>query len=244
MSTNNSNTVYRLMMQYELYSIMLLYVLMIAGGLWHILGMLQRAMHTLSSPMIILLGCIPAWLSMQEHLHKQRFLLWCTGVWIASTLYEWAGIHSGIIFGQYAYGSILFPVVDGVTLVIGFAWMGTLLCSSAVVERCIRVPWHTLHGGQQIMVAIAVGFVMMCFDGCMEYAAVRLGYWQWSPLNSEQGLLVLYGVPLRNYLAWWLGGSIFAYVGLRSGALAGGFHRWTFHSYTAQLAYFVMVYFA
>jgi uncharacterized membrane protein len=230
----------------ELHGILVLYILLLAGGLWHILGILQWAMIILSSPMITGLGIIPVWLyaqSLSEKNNKKKFLLWCACIWLASTLYEWFGVQTGMIFGYYTYSSILYPLAFDVTLVIGFAWIGMLLSSAALVEKFFRVDMRTAQWGNHIRIAILIGATMTMFDMCMEYAVLRLGYWQWLEKNATHGLLMLGSVPLKNFIGWFCGGTVFALWGLRSGVLQGNFSRWTLHSYTAQLAYFVMVYF-
>ncbi len=226
--------------------ILVLYVLLLAGGLWHILGVLQWVMTIASPLMITALGVIPAWLYARTKTHdreRYRFVWWCIGVWIASTLYEWFGVQTGVIFGYYQYSTMLYPMLGGVTLIIGFAWLGMLLSSSAVVEKILGTKDMQSTWQRQCLYALLIGLVMTVFDGCMEYAVLRLGYWQWLDTNVERGLYQLWGVPLRNYVGWFCGGSVLAFIGLRYGGLHGRFPAWIAHSYTAQLAYFVMVYF-
>lgn len=230
----------------EMQGIVLLYILLLAGGLWHILGVLQWAMALLSSPMITALGVIPVWLYYKAQPHRntqKKFLLWCAGVWIASIFYEWIGVQTGMIFGYYTYSGLLYPIAFDVTLVIGFAWVGMLLSSAAVVEKIWRVDMSNATWWQDIKIALLIGGMMTLFDVCMEYAVIRLGYWQWLDANTAHGLLMMGAVPVKNFIGWFCGGSVFALWGLRLGALRGNFSRWTLHSYTAQLAYFVMVYF-
>lgn len=105
-------------------------------------------------------------------------------------LVEVAGVHSGIIFGEYAYGSTLGIKLLNVPLLIGVNWMVLVLCLGPLIDR---TTWPTAW---KVVVASSA---MVLLDMLIEPAAIHLGYWQW-----EEGL-----PPVRNYVAWGLISAVF-----------------------------------
>jgi len=224
--------------------LVLLYLLLLAGGLWHALDVLQDKMRLLASPtiaLICLLLCFDRIRVFEEggarrangerealrskHL-KQKFLLWGVFVIVASFLLEFIGVQTGVIFGAYVYLEALRPVVSNVPIAIGFAWLEMILSSIALAQRITysRTKSHFL-------VALLAAVFMVIFDLFMEPAAMKLGYWQWAE-NS---------IPARNYFAWFVFGGIFSYIGVRLGLFKRKISTVAVHAYFAQLLYFLIV---
>jgi len=224
--------------------LVLLYTLLLAGSLWHALDVLQDEMRLLASPMIMaicLLLCFDCVRTVvddgasrasgsREVLRlkhfKQKFLLWGLFVIVASFLLEFIGVQTGAIFGEYFYLDTLQPVLGSVPLVIGFAWLGMIISSIALAQRITysRTKSHFL-------VALLAAVFMVIFDFFMEPAAMKLGYWRWTE-NT---------IPLRNYLAWFVFGGIFSYIGVRLGLFKRKISIVAVHAYVAQLLYFLIV---
>ncbi len=221
-------------------SIILIYVLLLAGGLWHALDLLQREMRVLASPMIIaitLLLCLNYFrdgdddtnAAASRHTAKQRrqFVLWSSFVIIASFFIELIGVKTGALFGEYDYLEILQPTLLGVPIAIGFAWLGMIICSAAIAARMITAN----ETRRQLLLPATIAFLMVIFDFFMEPAAIKLGYWRW-----ESGM-----VPARNYFAWFVFGYFFSYIGLRLEIFNQRASTVAIHAYVAQLLYFAMV---
>lgn len=115
---------------------------------------------------------------------RPSFWAYCAVTFSVGFLVEVAGVHTGAIFGEYAYGEVLgFKIVE-VPIIIGTNWlMLTYLCGS-VTDR--------LPVALAVKVLIAAG-LMTLLDFVIEPVAVRLDFWQW------QGGTI----PLQNYLAWY-----------------------------------------
>lgn len=214
-----------------------LYFFLIAGGLWHILNVLQPVMRLLASPLLIFLAI---WISVEyimkqssksKTLNKNRvvFLLWAFGVVVISFTIEWIGVKTGLIFGSYNYGSTLSPQIASVPVAIGFAWLCMLMTSLAVVQKIDRR--FKLHAN--FIRATAISAIMVLFDAVMEPAATRLGYWTW------QGDVI----PLQNYAAWFIISYGFTWIGLKAGLFNKRLPAVAFHAYVAQFIYFGMVIF-
>jgi len=203
-----------------------LYFFLTAGGLWHILGVFQTLMRHLAAPLVALLAllAVQAILSLNNFQVKIKFLRWCGSVLVAGFFLEWLGVRTGMLFGEYFYGSTLQPQLFGVPLAIGGAWLVLLLASTAVWQR-FRVEnlWWTRFG---------ISFLMVAFDFVMEHAAPRLDYWYWPN-----------GIPLQNYLAWFGISLVFIQIALRLKLLPPKMPALVFHLYWAQLIYFVLVLF-
>lgn len=209
--------------------ISILYILLFAGGIWHILDLFQETMRILASPIIIGLGIIlfcEQWQS--EMKNRQKLILWSILILVGSWLTEWIGVQTGNIFGHYTYGKTLYPVIDKVPITIGFAWLVILLSSFAVVKRFInqrvRKNFFTF--------SCCVALTMVGFDLLMEPAATKLAYWSW---KTDQ-------IPIQNYLAWFSIGFILSLSTLLLGICrARNPDTLAVHVYFAQLIYFAMV---
>lgn len=95
---------------------------------------------------------------------------------------EIVGLHTGWIFGHYAYTEVLQPQIAGVPLPIILAW-GALVGLASGIEGAFSKVWR----------AMLVAGWMVGIDLLLEVFAVELrGYWTWQGSS----------VPLQNYLAW------------------------------------------
>jgi putative membrane protein len=122
-----------------------------------------------------------------------RFWLAAAVVCAGGFLAEVAGVQTGAIFGQYAYGGVLGPKAWGTPWVIGVNWF-ILIGATTSVCAGLRVP-----------VLVRVGLaatLMMGLDVLIEPVAIDLGFWHWFGQP----------VPLQNYVAWWVLGA--ALIGL------------------------------
>ena len=227
----------------ERFIIATLYVLLLAGGLWHALDMLQTAMQILAAPMVASLTLLLLWknlstqpdsLQVKEEAQsappdsrRARFILWSLGVFTGSFLIEWLGVKTGAIFGDYSYGEILQPTLAEVPVVIGCAWLNMLLCSAALAQRVL--PRRGLE--HALSFSLATAMLMVLFDAFMESAAMKLGYWQW---HAEK-------IPLRNFAAWLVFGWMMAYWGARWRIFPRRIATIPMHAYFAQLGYFTII---
>lgn len=219
-------------------TLVILYLLLCAGGLWHVLGWFQPLMRALAAPMLFSLALL-LFLACVRHARRKvgagssRWALFSIGVIVSAFLLEWFGVHSGKVFGPYAYGKVLQPQLLGVPVVIGFAWLTMILSSAGVMEwivyRLDRTgpPLFRSTGVQVILIAL----LMVFFDWVMEPAAVRLDYWRW--LEEE--------IPLQNYSAWFIFSLLYAAAALRLELSKNGWPALARHVWMAQIIYFLLV---
>lgn len=206
-----------------------LYLLLGAGGLWHILGVFQGVMRVLASPIMFGLGIWLFWECWRIYPRHERptFAIVSIAVIVVSFGIEWFGVRTEQVFGSYVYGETLRPSIDDVPISIGCAWFVMLVASAAVAQKIAPQSITKSHFRFSCFVAL----IMVCFDLFMEPAAVKLDYWTW--VNSR--------VPLQNYMAWFGLSFIFAIIGSQAGVFRLPLPRIAFHSYFAQLVYFGLV---
>jgi len=220
--------------QAEKTTIMVLYLLLCAGGLWHVLGWFQPLMRALAAPMLFSLAAL-LFLACVRHARRgyvdslSRWTLFSLSVIVSAFFLEWIGVHSGKVFGPYAYGKVLQPQLLGVPLVIGFAWLTMILSSAGVMDGIVcRLDRAYPSAGAKV---VLIALLMVLFDGIMEPAAVKLDYWRW--LENE--------IPLQNYSAWFVFSLLYAAAALRLGLLRNGWPALARHVWMAQIIYFFLV---
>jgi bisanhydrobacterioruberin hydratase len=206
-----------------------IYVLFIAGGIWHLLDWFQSWMRLLAAPLMIAVALVMIYEAMVScKSARRRFLFWSFLTFCAGWGIEYAGIRFGWPFGEYQYSSILQPQLLGVPVAIGFAWVSIYLASCSLVwfifEKRINFRLHW------IVFSLLVSLTMVIFDAVMEPAAVHLNYWTW------QALLV----PLSNYIAWFCMGVMISLL-WRLLALERCSCPLFVHVYAVQMLYFGLV---
>lgn len=112
-----------------------------------------------------------------------RFGAWAALAFGLGMAFEVAGVHTGAVFGEYAYGSVLGPQLWGVPWVIGLNW--ALLAYGCGAWAQARSP------RPRVWVPLAAG-LMVGLDVAIEPVAIALGFWHWGG-----GL-----PPLHNYVGW------------------------------------------
>ena len=120
-----------------------------------------------------------------------RFML---PVVIGGFAIELIGVHTGLFFGDYQYGSTLGPKVAGVPLIIGVNWFLLVYCMGVFMQRGrIKGRWPRIIVG-------AVGLALL--DVLIEPIADRLNYWHWADND----------IPYRNYICWFILSGLFLFV--------------------------------
>lgn len=106
-------------------------------------------------------------------------------------LVELLGVHTGVPFGRYAYGSALGPRLSGVPLVIPLAW--TWMAWPAWLAAGVLTRRATAR------IALA-GLGLAAWDLFLDPQLVAEGYWHWT--DPHPALPGVPAVPLTNYLGW------------------------------------------
>jgi bisanhydrobacterioruberin hydratase len=112
---------------------------------------------------------------------------------------EWIGVNTGLLFGQYAYGTVLGYRWQGVPLLIGINWFVTIYCCGITVHTVMYKFLPMARAGSAFQKWKALGVVVdgatlaVFFDWVMEPVAVKLGFWAWGGNGA---------IPMYNYLCW------------------------------------------
>ncbi|MDC1068866.1 carotenoid biosynthesis protein [Candidatus Kapabacteria bacterium] len=155
------------------------YFLLIAGGLWNYLGLFSDIME-LSSGFVMIIICLIAITEVNVS-DKIKLYFISTFIFITSMIFEYIGLNTGYLFGNYSYSTLLKPQVLGLPLAIGSAWLSTFLISTTIISS------------RKSLVFIIFGSLLMTtFDFFLEPAAIKLNYWTWEGVS----------IPTSNYITW------------------------------------------
>jgi len=125
---------------------------------------------------------------------KENFIQFIALVVISGYFAEWIGVHTGWLFGDYAYGGTLGPKLEGVPLIIGANWF-LLIYSVAVFMQRSKIKNRYAR-------IVAGAMVLTLLDVLIEPNAIRFNYWHW--LEPD--------IPDSNYICWFLFSVLFLFV--------------------------------
>lgn len=123
-------------------------------------------------------------LSLQMEFNRS-FLIFCLIIFLSGFFLEVAGIHTGVIFGNYKYGQTLGIQFLNVPLVMGFNWL-MLIYSAGVI-------FEPLKTNKYIKSLLGSG-LLVGLDLLLEPVAIKYDFWTW-----DQGI-----IPIQNYIAWFI----------------------------------------
>lgn len=136
--------------------------------------------------------------------HFLLFFLLCS---IGGLVAEMAGVNTGILFGDYAYGNVLGPKLNNVPLIIGINWFIIIYCCAVTVRMFLEYLTARLGADAivektrlKVLSLIVDGAILaVIFDVVLEPAAIKLGYWNWADAD----------VPWQNYFSWFCVSAFF-----------------------------------
>lgn len=139
---------------------------------------------------VVLLWYHPVW--------KRWAVWWVVIAYTVGFLAEVIGVSTGLIFGDYTYGTVLGPRVWATPLLIGVNWLMVTYIANEAVYR-----WWAGRLPVWISTCIAA-LLCTALDWWIEPVAIALGFWTWTtPLP-----------PLHNYVGWfcvsWLLAMLYA----------------------------------
>lgn len=124
---------------------------------------------------------------------NRKLILWFLITYIFTFITEVVGVKTGIVFGNYLYGSTLGLKVFGVPLIIGLNWVFVILGAITLSQKVTS---------DKNLVAFITALIAVAFDIVLEPVAIKLDYWNW-----QNGT-----IPLQNYLAWFAISFIIAWL--------------------------------
>ena len=152
------------------------------------------------TPLTLSIMAVLIWFTQQ--MKQPVFYLFAAVCFITGFIVEIIGIHTGFLFGHYAYGQVFGYKVAGVPLLIGLNWFLIVFCSNTVIQQLNNWLENRLGVDESIMTdnikkwsrIFDAAFLAVVFDYILEPAAMKLGFWNWQ--NNH--------IPLYNYTCWFL----------------------------------------
>lgn len=107
---------------------------------------------------------------------------------------ELIGVQSGLLFGEYSYGSTLGPKIMGTPWLIGLNWLMLIYTSASLASRWLG------KSSSLWLKALFGASLMTLLDTLIEPIAEPFDFWTW----GEAGINSYLVAPWQNYAAWWL----------------------------------------
>lgn len=104
---------------------------------------------------------------------------------------EVVGVATGLLFGEYAYGPGLGPLLLDVPMLMGVLWWILLLGTHHWSDRILSLIGRP--NSPVLRAAMAATF-MTVMDVIIEPVAIRAEWWIW---NEGE-------IPLSNFVTWWI----------------------------------------
>lgn len=119
----------------------------------------------------------------------------------AGFMLEYVGSTTGLLFGNYSYSAMLQPQIANVPLAVMLAWF-MMAWPAAFVSQVIS--------SKRWLRAVFGGALMTSWDFFLDPQMVGEKYWQWN--SAAYALPGIPGIPLTNYLCWFVAGSLLVAV--------------------------------
>ncbi|MBM3451681.1 MAG: carotenoid biosynthesis protein [Bacteroidetes bacterium] len=132
-------------------------------------------------------------LSYSEKKSLKSLLIFMAIAFIIGFCSELIGVQTGILFGNYSYGTNLGIKFIGVPLIIGLNWAVLTVTSASITEGF----------SENIVFRVVINsLIMVLFDFVMEPVAVKFDFWSW---HSNE-------IPVYNYVCWFLISVILQFI--------------------------------
>lgn len=133
---------------------------------------------------------------------------------------EVAGVHTGVLFGEYTYGSPLGWKLFEVPLLIGVNWFILAYASAGISAYLFENRIMKIGFGALLMVGL---------DFFIEAVAIDLDFWHWAG-----GV-----IPIQNYIMWFLTALVVQWVLLQVGCKID--KKSGLYVFLIQLYFFIML---
>lgn len=131
-----------------------------------------------------------------------RALGFASATLLVSWMAEHYGVATGLIFGAYSYSDDMLPkIMDNVPYQVIVTWSAMIYLCYVIADR-VADRFAVVGGARLITVAGLTGVVMTSWDIALDPWMTWRGYWIW----HEEG--VYFGIPLQNFIGWWLTVSV------------------------------------
>ena len=133
----------------------------------------------------VVIGIIAALVMLYWHAPPRRKASLIMVAFLVGFIAEIVGVNTGLLFGDYTYGSVMGLKIAGVPILIGITWALVTIAAWQIVSMS---PYSR---GAKIFLAACL---VVIFDLILEQYATAFGLWQW-----DGGI-----IPLKNYISWFI----------------------------------------
>lgn len=126
---------------------------------------------------------------------NREFILFFIACFSVGYTTEVIGTNTGLLFGEYSYGTAMGLKVFEVPLLIGIQWFVTVYS----IGHTVLFGYSRWKGNVERSLSTNLWLIILAsglttlFDFILEPAAISLGYWSWT-IDGH--------VPLFNYICW------------------------------------------
>ncbi len=152
---------------------------------------------------------------------SKEFVISTILIGIAGYFLEVVGTQTGLIFGDYQYGTTLGFNYLKTPIMMFVSWVSVIYLTRQIAEQVTKDPM--LH-------CLSAAILMVLLDYFIEPFAMRQGMWNWN-----NGI-----VPIHNYIGWFVSGFIFHYIYLKSAKFP--INKLSLPIYLIQLSFFIALY--
>ena len=140
--------------------------------------------------------------------YGSRHILVFTSLCLAvGTFFESAGLRTGFPFGHYRFTELMGPKVFDLPILLALAYLGMGYLSWVLGLIILGGMDEPLFGRKLVLVPLAASFAMTAWDLSMDPIWADIDHaWVWRDGGSY------YGVPISNFLGWFLTVYIFYQV--------------------------------
>lgn len=114
---------------------------------------------------------------------SERFLILSLLIFILGYSIEAIGVATGLLFGNYEYGTPLGFKIFKTPIMIGVNWLFLTLSTYGIIQYFSK---------KAIWLILLPPFLMVGLDFFVEPVAMALGFWEWK--NDT--------IPFQNYVMW------------------------------------------
>lgn len=168
--------------------LILQYSIYIVGIIGHLFDPTRELMFWLT-PFALFVSILFVFLSVVDNM---QLVSWLMVTYLITLFLEVIGAKTGLVFGEYSYGSILGIKVFDVPIIIGLNWVIIIWGGILLAQKLTIGPYW---------IGISTGSFALLFDIILEPVAISFGYWTW-----EDSI-----IPLQNYIAWFIIAFAFAF---------------------------------
>ena len=152
---------------------------------------------------------------------NRTFILFALTVFAVGFVVEAVGVHTGLLFGSYSYGSALGYKLWRVPLLIGLNWLMLVYITGTLADR-LRI--------NQVLKAVVAAALMVLLDFFLEPVAETFDFWSW-----QEG-----AIPVFNYITWFAVAFVLQLYFQKSAVYRK--NKLAIFVYVVQLFFFVALY--